>query len=321
MRTELVFIHGIGGPRDPEAACRQWTRELAEGARQAGHSAIADRLGDAAVRFCGYRDLFDAPGAQGGEADLDGGADEMLAELLREMVDAQLAEDPDEATREALTEAAAFLTPRGQAQGVGNLVGRMIDATTTLLSIGPLRRGGQWLSGRLMLLDLAQVARYLARQEHHDDGSTLDMRIRARLAQAIGDGPAVVVAHSLGTVVALETLHEYAVHVPLLVTLGSPIGMRSVVWPRLRPQPPATPDGVDQWLNYWDKDDIIVARRDLGVRPNSRGVAPVGRRVDSAGVWVHTATKYLAQPAVAGMIAEALMAGRAAEGPWAAGIS
>jgi pimeloyl-ACP methyl ester carboxylesterase len=33
-------------------------------------------------------------------------------------------------------------------------------------------------------------------------------------AEALGAGPAVVVAHSLGTVVSYETLHEHLVDIP-----------------------------------------------------------------------------------------------------------
>ena len=117
-----------------------------------------------------------------------------------------------------------------------------------------------------------------------------------------------MVAHSLGTVVSLETLHDYAGRVPLLVTLGSPIAMRTVVWPRLVPQPPATPDVVSRWLNFWDRDDIIVARPRLeaDVALNAREVGPESARIDSDGLWTHTATKYLVKPDVAGPIAETI---------------
>lgn len=159
-----------------------------------------------------------------------------------------------------------------------------------------------------MVGHLSQVARYLARGEPGADGSGLDRRIRARIAEAVGDGPAVVVAHSLGSVVALEALHELASPVPLFVTIGSPIGMRTAVWPRLVPRPPAVPEGVGGWLNFWDRDDILAVRPLLerDVRANARGVAPKSRRVDSDGAWVHSAGKYLAQPAVAGPVAQTL---------------
>jgi pimeloyl-ACP methyl ester carboxylesterase len=118
----------------------------------------------------------------------------------------------------------------------------------------------------------------------------------------------VVVAHSLGTVVSFETLHEHPGEVSLWVTLGSPLAMRSVVWPKLRPAPPATPPQVRRWLNYWDRDDVVAARPILekSFLPNTAGVLPDSDRVDSDGVWVHAAVKYLAKADVAGPIMEAL---------------
>jgi pimeloyl-ACP methyl ester carboxylesterase len=118
----------------------------------------------------------------------------------------------------------------------------------------------------------------------------------------------VVVAHSLGTVVAFEALHGYGGPVELLVTLGSPLATGAAVLQRVRPRPARTPEAVGRWLNFWDRDDIVVARPRVQqwMLPSFSGVAPVTDRVDSDGVWVHTATKYLRQPAVAGPIIEVL---------------
>jgi hypothetical protein len=77
----------------------------------------------------------------------------------------------------------------------------------------------------------------------------------------------------------------------LLVTLGSPLAMSTVVWHRLAPRPPKTPACVSRWLNFWDRDDIVVARPrlDRRVLPNEHGVAPVTARFHSAGIGTHTA--------------------------------
>ncbi|WP_418959947.1 hypothetical protein [Streptomyces tritici] len=313
MAPRLVFVHGIGGPRDPAAELAHWSAALATGMRAAGHSAPASALeaapGDHAA-FVSYADLFGRPQAQGGDDETTEA--ELLAALVTELVDeaAELAErdgaDPEELR--LLAHARAEAAPEGQQQGAPDLARRALNAVTTLLSLRPWGGAGEWVTPKLMVRHLSQVARYLARAETDGDGTTLDARIRARVAAALGDGPSVVVAHSLGTVVALETLHERAADVPLFVTLGSPIAMRSVVLPRLRPQPPAVPHGTARWLNFWDRDDVIAVRprleRDLA--PGATGVRPVSARVDSDGLWVHTATKYLAQPAVAGPVAEAL---------------
>ncbi|MER5995699.1 hypothetical protein [Streptomyces viridosporus] len=317
MAPRLVFVHGIGGPRDPATELAAWSAALAGGMRVAGHSALAATLeADPAAHaaFVSYADLFGPAQAQG--ADDTPAEAELLAALVAELVDeaAESAEEDGAGPEElaVLADARAEATPTGQQQGAPDLARRALNAVTTLLSLRPWDGAGQWLTPKLMVRHLGQVARYLARAEADGDGATLDARIRARVAEAVGDGPVVVIAHSLGTVVALEALHERRAEVPLFVTLGSPIAMRSVVLPRLRPQPPAVPDGTARWLNFWDRDDVIAVRprleRDLA--PGATGVRPVSARIDSDGLWVHTSTKYLAQAAVAGPVAEALSPAR-----------
>ncbi|MFC8917960.1 hypothetical protein ACFT5C_19535 [Streptomyces sp. NPDC057116] len=330
MRPRLVFVHGIGGPRRTDRELAEWTRSLASGMAAAGHSGQARRLEDGDVEgpvFAYYGDLFHRPQAQGGAAGpVPAGEEEeaaVLGELLLELTDALLADNRERASddeewrsrHKVLEHARAEAAPNGQEQGALSVARRALNVATTLLSLPPWRGAAQWMLPKLMVRDLAQVARYLARAEPDEAGATLDRRIRQRLAEAIGQGPTVVVAHSLGTVVALETLHESStVPVPLFVTLGSPLSLRAVVQPRTVPRPTATPESVVSWLNFWDRDDLISVRPLLerDVRPNRFGVVPVSSRVDSDGIWVHSATKYLAHPAVAGPIAEALA--RAASG-------
>src|SRR6516225_8981118 len=47
--------------------------------------------------------------------------------------------------------------------------------------------------------------------------------------------------HSLGSVVAYEATQELEHPLPLLITLGSPLGLNTIVYQRLRPQPPSFP--------------------------------------------------------------------------------
>ncbi|WP_128981943.1 alpha/beta hydrolase [Streptomyces roseicoloratus] len=320
MKPRLVFVHGIGAPRDAAAERDEWLRAVAAGARAAGHSASVSGLtgGWAAdARFAYYGDLFRTAGAQGGGATPAGPAgatrepdDELLAALLLEAVDARLADPspPDPAEHRALRAARVRLAPPAGAQGAGAPARRVVNAVTSLLAVPGLRALGGRLTARVTAGMLGQVARYLNRGEPDGD-TTLDQRIRARVAESLDpEGPNIVVAHSLGTVVALETLHEHPVDVPLFVTLGSPLGIRTAVLPRVRPHPLGTPAAVGRWLNFWDRDDLVAARPRLEdvVRPNAAAVVPASRRVDSDGAWVHPAAKYLAQPAVAGPLVEAL---------------
>ena len=303
-------MHGIGRPRDAVKELALWTSALAEGARAAGCSAFADAVvgGSLDIRFAYYGDLFRPSQGQGAsDLDLDDVEAGILAELLTEIVAGRLAEPLEEQDRRLLEHAMAEAAPSGQAQGVGNLIRRSLNVAATLFSVKPLRRGAQWVTPKLMVFELAQVARYLARSEPDADGVTLDARIRARIAAALGDGPTVVVAHSLGSVVAFEALGERSEAVELFVTIGSPLAMRTVVLPRLRPQPPWTPHMVRQWLNFWDHDDIFTGRPDLAadIGANDAGIAAESSRVDSDGLWVHTATKYLAKQDVARPVAQA----------------
>lgn len=326
MRPRLVFVHGIGGPRDPVRELTGWTRALASGMHAAGHSQLATALaaGSAAdCVFAYYGDLFQQAQAQGAADSLPEEAEaEVFADFLVAWVDASLdMDDVDGQDRRMLEQARAEAVAHDQAQGSLDVVRRALNVVTTVLELKPWNAAAQWITPKVMVRHLAQVARYLARSEVDADGVALDRRIRARVAAAIGDEPAVLVAHSLGTIVALETLHEpkrlAQPVIPLFVTLGSPIGLRTVVWPRLLPQPPSAPEGTTGWLNFWDRDDIIAVRPHLErhVRANRAGVVPHSRRVDSDGIWVHSADKYLAQPAVAGPIAEALIS--ASGGSWA----
>ncbi|MGW5472352.1 alpha/beta hydrolase [Streptomyces chartreusis] len=314
MALRLVFVHGIGGPRRVELEQDRWTEALARGARAAGHSRAAEDLENgklAEVSFAYYGDLFHSPGAQGGAdaqfSDLEAA---ILSGLMSEVLERRLALASDHQEQADLRQALADLHPDGTAaQGVGNVVRACVNAGTSLLDAGPWRRSGQWAGGKLLIRDLGQVARYLARGR-----DSLDLLVRSVVADFVGAGPSVVVAHSLGSVVAYEVLHEFTSTVPLLVTLGSPLAMRAVVWPHLRPRPCCTPPGVASWLDFWDRDDVICARPlgDAGILANTTGVQPHGTRVDSDGLWVHSATKYLAQGEVAGPVIEALQAAAAA---------
>jgi len=124
----------------------------------------------------------------------------------------------------------------------------------------------------------------------------------AAVAEAVArHRPDVLVAHSLGSVVAYETLWAHQDHdVRLLVTLGSPLAIPAVL-DRLRPGGEAgRPPGVRRWVNVADPGDIVaVPAGGIGDR-----VAGVDRDIPiAAGIWeFQTAGAYLRSPAVAEVI-------------------
>ncbi|MEV4516912.1 hypothetical protein AB0K00_49155 [Dactylosporangium sp. NPDC049525] len=305
----LVLVHGVGAHQRPDAERADWVSALATGAAAAGHERFATLLRGGSIRtaFVRYADLYQRPDKQGHRTDLDAAQAAIVHAMMQEIIVHQRELGEDDESRRILRHAMHQLAPSGAPQGLLAPVRHLIGVATTLLSLPVIRPAGHRLTGALMIADLVQVARYLARNDVDEAGTPLDVRIRRRLRAALDDGPAVVVAHSLGSIVALEALHEWTGPVPLFVTLGSPIGLRGAVWQHIPEACRSTPPRVGRWLNYWDRDDLVAARPvvETFVRPNTSGVAPRSTRVDSAGIWVHTATKYLQQPKVAAPIAEA----------------
>ncbi|MGH8904505.1 MAG: alpha/beta fold hydrolase [Egibacteraceae bacterium] len=103
---------------------------------------------------------------------------------------------------------------------------------------------------------LTQVTRYLTDKQVRDYAL-------AQVAKLIDPETKVLLGHSLGSVVAYEAAHQLNRPLPLLVTLGSPLGLRTIVYERLQPQPPSFPPAVFRWVNLSGRDDFIAAAPDL----------------------------------------------------------
>jgi hypothetical protein len=123
------------------------------------------------------------------------------------------------------------------------------------------------VSDRLLIGNLKQVHRYFTYPG-------LRSEIRSAVADSIANDTKVVVAHSLGSVVAYEVL--CAAPEPVspglsLVTLGSPLGLPNLVFDRLQPEPRPRgggvrghwPGPVQAWTNIADEGDVVAAVEDL----------------------------------------------------------
>ncbi len=94
------------------------------------------------------------------------------------------------------------------------------------------------------------------------------MRAPVRAAMLMTPTPKVVVAHSLGTIIAYDVLSEPALaglEVELLVTLGCPLGIRNVQ-DRLRDgmgRPHPVPPEVRAWSNFADQFDPVALEASL----------------------------------------------------------
>ncbi|MBB5131971.1 hypothetical protein HNP84_001684 [Thermocatellispora tengchongensis] len=131
---------------------------------------------------------------------------------------------------------------------------------------GALRWATEWLLERLEHRAVAFATLFCPEVAAYLESPNGPARTRSRevVAEVIRrNRPQVVIAHSLGSVVTYETLHANPdLEVELLITLGSPLGMRNVVFERLLPAPlggmGGRPPGVKRWVNIADEDDIAA---------------------------------------------------------------
>jgi hypothetical protein len=131
-------------------------------------------------------------------------------------------------------------------------------------------------SGILLLGTLRQVRRYL-------QNSQLKAEVDQITARAAGDAT-VLIGHSLGSVVAYEFLRQHPGHsVKLLLTLGSPLGLK-MVRDRL---PAGEPDAV-HWVNVRDPNDPVTAAGAI-----HRWYPMVLDRCADNGVNAHAVERYL----------------------------
>jgi hypothetical protein len=123
------------------------------------------------------------------------------------------------------------------------------------------------------------------------------------VAGGLTEAPTVVVAHSLGTVVAYSLLKERGAEVPLLVTVGSPLGIRAVRNPF---QPVRRPTGVGQWINAYDPRDVVaLVPLDASNCPVTPAIANIDN-IDNQTENRHGIIGYLDKAAIAGPVIDAL---------------
>jgi pimeloyl-ACP methyl ester carboxylesterase len=104
-----------------------------------------------------------------------------------------------------------------------------------------------WVSAVTTVGILQQMRSYL-----HNE--TLKAEIDQRVKEGVASGCRVLVGHSLGSVVAAEFLRRNPDHsIALLLTLGSPLGLRFV-----RSRFPTTPLTVPSWVNIRDRRDPVA---------------------------------------------------------------
>ena len=247
-----------------------------------------------------YGDLFLTPGSMGsGDTDPATGDHAALAAALAEEWLRHGAErsNPDQAT--SITQL-SYLNPKGH-EDQGPVREAQRTALNALSKLGWFAPMGMAFAGRFVNKTLAQVTAYLS-----DPG--IREEVQARVAAHMTPDTKVILGHSLGSVVAYEAAHQLIHPIALLITIGSPLGLRSIVFDKVHPQPPGYPPQVRRWVNIADRNDLVAAEPDL--RPQF-GDPPPGCTFDAAwtvvnGAKPHDGTFYLGKQQTGIPIAQAL---------------
>jgi hypothetical protein len=279
--ARIVGIHGIAQQiRGPEMLRAMWTPALRDGVTLSG----AEPLDGDDLQIAFYGDLFREKGTKSAgtppytATDVGEGFERELLEVW--WAEAGATDDavpkPDAATK--------LRTPR--------TVQRALNA----LSQSRFFAG---LTERLIIGFIKQVHAYLTDE-------SMRAEIHARAESVIDPGTAVLVGHSLGSVVAYEVACAHPDWDLTLVTLGCPIGIHNLVFERLRPPPEhghgQFPACAAAWTNIADTGDVVALVKEL---------APLfGTRVQDLlvdnGSKAHDVSPYLTAAQTGHAIAEGL---------------
>lgn len=244
---QVVFVHGRAQEnKDAAALKREWVDAWASGLRR--HDPRLDvPLADADIRFPYYgQTLYD------------------LSQGLSASEAAQIVVKGDNADADQRAFVREVLLEVQKRQGIDTATIAAV-AGADVVQKGPLN--WEWLQGVLKSIDrhvpLASGASIaLATNDVYQYLDNIGIRdeIEGGIRQAIKpDVPTVVVAHSLGTVVAYNLLRREGTglrwQVPLFVTLGAPLAVTAI---RKKLAPNKHPACVGRWFNAMDERDVVA---------------------------------------------------------------
>lgn len=253
--AQVVGVHGVGQQHQgPNQLHQAWYPALADGLQLAGAT------GEVGLACAFYGDVFRPPGQPLAAGDPLYDASDVKAGFEAELLAAWW-------TEAARIDTAVVAPDAEVLAGVPQAVQRALDALS----------GSRFFAGlaeRALIFDLKQVRRYV----HEPDVRRTALE---RVAETVASDTRVLVGHSLGSVVAYEALCAHPEwRVRALVTLGSPLGIRNLIFDRLVPAPARDPvsgafqggwpGSVAWWTNVADQGDVVALVKDLRPRFGER---------------------------------------------------
>lgn len=245
MTRQLVFVHGRAQEGKESVGLKQkWVHAWEKGLAKSG---LEIPLSDTQIRFPYYGDTLDqmVKGITAAEADRVVVRGPELVTARDEFIRQYLAQVQEHAAITA-PEVTAMLDQAVAERGVLNW-----EWVQGLLSV--LDKKVPFASSASVALFTNDVFQYI---NLHEIRSTMDAGVRSAFTPGV---ETVVVAHSLGTLVAYNVLHEDAsatqLKVPLFITLGSPLAVKVI---KKSIKPIRHPACVGKWFNAMDRRDVVA---------------------------------------------------------------
>lgn len=280
--SKIVCVHGIRQQlKGEETLLSDWSSSLRDGIRRVEPTGVvAASVADSDIRMAFYGDAFRPAGIT-----MSTGEPPLTTDDLTEFEEDLLFQ---------WWRAAAEVDP-AVALPTDQTMARMPHTVQNALRVlsGSAFFGG--VTQRFMIGSLVQVRRYFTEP-------TTRARIQQRFVDAVTDDTRVIVAHSLGSIVAYEALAAHPEWpVRALVTLGSPLGIRHLIFDRLDPCPSIGvaprgrwPGSVVTWRNVVDLGDVVALVKDLRPLFGERMI----HSVVNNGAKAHDVRSYLTTPEV-----------------------
>jgi hypothetical protein len=290
-------VHGINNQENSPAQIEaQWLAAIRKGWAKLG---LAPKPMDDVITAYYAKDLAQATGPKVhavamGDPAAAGQAADVAYEFLKEYQEAAGISDEEieiVAARNGVAVEALGMGPPHE--------GWVIALAVGLEALLPTR--GKYIAG----IFLKQASVYL---ENKAVTQSIDAIVRKQIFPQGDVKPAIVLSHSLGTVVTYRLLTDgppNGFQAPLYVTMGSPLGIE-IVKKRIRilaafPKPP-----IGKWINAVCKDDFVTLNKTLGVEQLGYAGVANDRDVPSDIPDKHAIEPYLSAPGVAKAIHDAL---------------
>jgi hypothetical protein len=251
--AKIVAVHGIGQQFKGDAILhREWWPAFVGGLHLAGRDLADER--EFVCPFYGH--CFRRAGilAAGDHFQVEDVREEE-AVWLDLLWDAAVEAEPGAVPSRADYECARTLARTPQ------LVQRALNAVS---------RSKFWanISQGMLIGDLKQVVSYLNDADVHE-------KVLKVVVDKITPDTKVVIGHSLGSVVAYEALCRKPESVVSFISLGSPLGIRNLIFDKLSPRPDANgtgawPGRVEHWTNIAEKGDLAALQKRLASLFGSR---------------------------------------------------